>query len=73
VQLTEDRARLLNPPFCCECRHYLADEQLDEGYCQHPVHHAGKILAPAVSTARHPTWWGREACGPEGRHYEAMK
>ena len=57
-------------PECEQCRFYFTDEQLDEPRCEHPVHFGTVTILPACSTARDKAWWGKEACGPEARHWE---
>lgn len=52
---------------CETCRHYRSEPAL----CCKGVHHGTRLL-PAVSapTMRQARWWGKDACGPEGRHWE---
>jgi hypothetical protein len=57
-------------PECESCRYYLEDELLDAQRCLHPVHYGSVTILPDCSTARDPTWWGKDACGPDGRFHE---
>lgn len=61
-------ANMFNPPFCCECRYLRLED--GEHICQRPVHYGTKTIMPHCSTARDAAWFGKDACGPEGRHWE---
>jgi hypothetical protein len=56
---------------CPSCRYSFTDAELEgEPRCGHPVHHGHVDIYPACSTARHPSWWGKDACGQEGKFWE---
>lgn len=65
----EAASSMLNPPFCCECKHYRPEP--GQGLCCKGVHHGTRAI-PVVSapTMRLDHWWGKDSCGKEGRHWE---
>ena len=61
---------LLQPPFCCECKHYQGDDE-GEPMCFRGVHFGtARVTSVSAKTMRSDSWWGNEACGKEGRHWE---
>jgi hypothetical protein len=58
----------LSPPYCCECRHVRVED--GDHYCQRTYHYGTKTITPHCSTARDEHWFGKDACGPEGRFHE---
>ena len=67
---TDAEPALLQPPFCCDCKHYEAGADL----CHKGVHY-GRAIVSCVSahTMRSDSWWGNESCGTEGKYWEERK
>jgi hypothetical protein len=61
-------SNMFNQPFCCECRHHR--QEAGEDICQRPVHYGTKTIYPHCSTARDEVWFGKDACGQEGKFWE---
>ena len=65
---------ILQPPFCCDCKHYEPAPEGDmtaDPQCRKGVRYGtARITAVSVKTMRDDHWWGTAGCQREGRFWE---
>ncbi len=63
---------LLQPPFCCDCKHYepACDPEADPQCHRGVTHGRARVSSVSARLMRDDHWWGTEGCQREGRFWE---